>query len=190
MREQQRYRVRAFALLVNEVEVDAAQRDLELPKAVEDRFLRAPVEAIAPVGDEVLQVGDAAAGRPGRPRRLVRPANARQPLPQVAQRLVRNMQSEGLWQRLAHGWSSESGQGSQCVGNQRVLAIRPYERRLRALSSSPRPTTPRSPLIRHCFAGGKGAPSLLVSRRVLARSCWRSVGFMFRRSGPQLRSAP
>ena len=77
--------------------------DLELPKAVEGRFLRAPVEAIAPVGDEVLQVGDAAAGRPGRPRRLVRPANARQPLPQVAQRLVGNMQSEGLWERLAHG---------------------------------------------------------------------------------------
>src|SRR5271156_4943717 len=31
---------------------------------------------------------------------------------------------------------------------------------------------------------GKGPPSLLVSRRMLARSCWRVVGFMFRRRGP------
>jgi hypothetical protein len=62
MRQEERHRVGAFAFLMNEVQVDPAERHLELPEAVEGGFLRAPVEAVAPIGDEFLYVGNAAAG--------------------------------------------------------------------------------------------------------------------------------
>src|ERR1700751_4856133 len=91
---------------MNEVQVDPAQGNLELLETIEGGFLRAPVEALAPVAQKLPDIIDAAASRPRSPRRLIRPPDTRQPLPQIAQRLVWDVHPERLWGRLAHTLSS------------------------------------------------------------------------------------
>jgi len=91
---------------MNEVQVDPAEGNLELLETIEGGFLRAPVEAVAPVAHKLPDIIDAAASRPRSPRRLIRPPDTHQPLPQIAQRLICNVHPERLWGRLAHTLSS------------------------------------------------------------------------------------
>jgi hypothetical protein len=80
---------------VDEVQVDARQRHGELRESVQRRLLRAPVETVAPVLDQRLQVAHARSGGPGLARRLVRPARASQPRAQVVEHGVGDAQREG-----------------------------------------------------------------------------------------------
>src|SRR3954447_21995888 len=76
------------------MQLDAVQACRELTKAVYARFLRAPVEAIAPVRYKLTQVVAARAGRPHGQRRLVRKARARQPLAQIGKCGLRHLKGE------------------------------------------------------------------------------------------------
>ncbi|MCZ7566403.1 MAG: hypothetical protein M5U08_23525 [Burkholderiales bacterium] len=94
VQEQERHRVRSAALLVDEMQVGAGDRNGELAQGVQPRFLRAPVESLVPVFRERPHVCHAGAGRPRRERRLVRKAGAREALAQVGERLVGNAELE------------------------------------------------------------------------------------------------
>ena len=96
MRQQQRKRLWSLAIDVEKVQVDAMQRHLELRECVEARFLRAPVEAAASVLHQLLQIRDARAVRPGLTGRLIWKPSARETLAQIADRAIRNVQSERL----------------------------------------------------------------------------------------------
>jgi hypothetical protein len=63
------------------VELDAIERDLELPKPVELNLMPTPVVLILPVSAQRLQVGEIGAELPGLTGRLIGPPGARQPLP-------------------------------------------------------------------------------------------------------------
>ena len=101
MREQQRHRLRAAALDVQVVQVDAMQRHRELREGVEPRFLGAPVEATVPVLDQLLEVADIRAGGPRRAGRLVGKAGAGQTLAHVGDGAVGDVEMEGTW--CGHG---------------------------------------------------------------------------------------
>ncbi len=59
MRQEERHRVWALALLMDKMKIDSADRHLELLKPIEERLLCAPIEAVPPVIDEVPHIGDA-----------------------------------------------------------------------------------------------------------------------------------
>src|SRR5262249_19041044 len=75
VREQERHWTRTDAGLVDEVQVDAADRRGELAPSVELGLLGAPVVAVAPVGDERFHVGEVGAVPPRLAGNLVRPAH-------------------------------------------------------------------------------------------------------------------
>ena len=54
VRQQQRLWSCALSLLVDEVEIDATDRHLELTKRIQLRFVPPPVVAVAPVGAEIV----------------------------------------------------------------------------------------------------------------------------------------
>src|SRR3954469_8682705 len=83
-----------MARFVDEVQVDAVQPRRELAKAVDPPFVRAPIEAVAPVRYKLAQVVAAGAGRPHGQWRLVRKARAPQPLAQIGERGVRHLKGE------------------------------------------------------------------------------------------------
>ena len=58
------------------MDVDALQGHLVLWEGVDVPFLCAPIEVVAPITDELLQVGEVRAVRPGCARRLVRETRA------------------------------------------------------------------------------------------------------------------
>ena len=102
MRQQQRQWPRPIALHMQEVQVDAVQRHRVLRKRVEERLLRPPVEAGVPVLDKLLEVGDIGSECPRLARRLVGKARACQPLAQIDDGAVRDVQLKGS-HRLGHG---------------------------------------------------------------------------------------
>src|SRR5207245_1779293 len=63
---------------------------------VQSRLVRAPVVALAPVGDQLLHVGQARAVLPAGLRRLVGPAHAREPRAKILQHVVGHVELEGL----------------------------------------------------------------------------------------------
>jgi len=65
-------------------------------EAVELTLPGAPVEAVLPVIDERFQIREAGAGGPRFKRRLVGKARAREPLAQIGDLGVGNMQGEGF----------------------------------------------------------------------------------------------
>jgi len=71
--------------LVDQVDLQASDLGAELLELVQAGLVRAPVVAIAPVGDELSYVGEVRAVSPSRARHLVRKARARQPLPQIGE---------------------------------------------------------------------------------------------------------
>jgi hypothetical protein len=58
------------------MQVDAVQADVVLRERIERRLLRAPVEAVAPVVDEVCEIGDVGARLPRLAGRLIGKARA------------------------------------------------------------------------------------------------------------------
>ena len=96
MREQKRRRLRTAAFDMDEVEVDAVDPRLELRQRVERALRRAPVVAVAPVPDELAHEVNRRPVRPRHNRRFVREAHAGEPLAQVAQRGVFDVQLERL----------------------------------------------------------------------------------------------
>ncbi len=94
--DQERQRPGAAALLVDEMEVDAGHLRDELAERVEPGLVRAPVVAVLPVGDELLHVGEAGAIGPLLPGSLIRPAHAGQPLAQVGERRLRDVDAKGV----------------------------------------------------------------------------------------------
>ena len=83
VRQQQRLCRCALSLLVDEVEIDATDRHLELTKGIQLRFVPPPVVAVAPVGAEMLQVGGIGAVVPRCARNPVWPTRARQPIAKI-----------------------------------------------------------------------------------------------------------
>src|ERR671933_760920 len=99
--QQQRERPRSLAGDVQEVQINAGYRRGVLRKCVQARLLGAPVEAVPPVRNQVLQVVQVGPELPGRPvRRLIGPADTLQSLSHVDQERVRDVQRE--WLRAAH----------------------------------------------------------------------------------------
>src|SRR5215211_2002708 len=94
MRQQYRLRRGSLAMLVNEVQVDTIDRSLELPEAVEKRFLLAPIVTVAPVADEALQVSQVGPQGPGRAGHLVRPSHVTQAVPKILQLGLRDRNLE------------------------------------------------------------------------------------------------
>ena len=92
--EQERHRVGVGRAYVDEVHVQPVDRGGEVIELVEAAFLGAPVEAVLPVGKQVLQIGAIGAVLPGLTRPRVREARAREPLPQVRQRGVGHRDTE------------------------------------------------------------------------------------------------
>src|SRR5207249_11854544 len=74
----------------------AADAGAELRQRVEPRLRHAPVEALAPVGDQLAQVGEVRTVGPARAGDLVGEARAREALAQVGQDGVGNGDTEGL----------------------------------------------------------------------------------------------
>jgi hypothetical protein len=96
VREQQRRRLRAAAFDMDVVDVDALDPRLELRQRVERALRRAPVVVVTPVRDELAHEVDRRPKGPRRYRRLVREAHAGEPVAQVAQRGVTDVQLECL----------------------------------------------------------------------------------------------
>jgi hypothetical protein len=94
--EQEREGVGADARLVDEVQVDPLELDPVLVEGVELRFLRPPVEPVAPVLDEALHVGEIGAQAPVGAGHLVGKAGAREALPEILEDLVGDVEREGL----------------------------------------------------------------------------------------------
>ena len=102
VRDQQRHRIGPAARLVDEMQIDAADRGRELAEAVELAFPRAPVEARLPIIGEALHVRQASARGPRLAGRLVRPARAREALAQLGDVGVGHVQCERFWSGRAH----------------------------------------------------------------------------------------
>ena len=102
VQEQERHGLRPGAGNVQTVQVDPVQRHLELREGIEPRLLRTPVEPLGPVADELAQIGEVGAIRPWLARRLVRKARPPQPLAQVGDRRIGDVQPVGLGARRAH----------------------------------------------------------------------------------------
>jgi hypothetical protein len=98
MDEQERQWVRPDASLVDEVEVDPLERHPELIEGVQLRLLRAPIEAVSPALGQAPHERQVRAVLPPGLRDLIRPAGARQPLAQVGQHVVVDV--ETVWLRL------------------------------------------------------------------------------------------
>jgi hypothetical protein len=79
---------------MDKVELDAGERDHELPEAVEPGLVDPPVVGVPPVGDEALHVGEVAAVLPAPTRPLVRPARALEALPEIGQHGLGNVDGE------------------------------------------------------------------------------------------------
>ena len=75
--------------------VEPSMVGLELIEFVQLALLCAPVEPVAPVGDERLQIGEVGAVVPAGSGNLIRKAGAGEPRLEIAQRLVRNLNLEG-----------------------------------------------------------------------------------------------
>ena len=108
VRQQQRLRVRAAALDVQEVHVDAVDARHELRPRVERGLGPAPVVGVRPVVDQLAHETDRRAVGPRRLGRLVRPAHAREARREIGDR--GRVDGKAEWagsrrQRLA-SWSS------------------------------------------------------------------------------------
>lgn len=105
MREQERHRLRPFALFVNEMQIDAAKRHLELAQAIDRGLVLSPIEIAPPIVDQALHIVDARAGRPWFEWRFVGPARAGEAIAQVIEDGIRNRKLERarLNGCLAHG---------------------------------------------------------------------------------------
>ena len=71
VQQQQRAGSRPLAGHVQEMQIDTAERHLELREGVQPRFLGAPVKRAVPIFDELTEVPDIGAIRPRVPWRLV-----------------------------------------------------------------------------------------------------------------------
>ncbi len=120
--DQQRHGVGLARRLVDEMQVDAADRHRELPEAVELGFPGAPVEACAPVVGKLLRVRHAGSGRPRLQRRLVGPARAREAVAQVGDVGVGDLEGERL---RRHDLSSRNFASAKYPGPRSAQEIRP-----------------------------------------------------------------
>ena len=87
---------RPDAAHVDEVDAEPADAGAELREAVERRLVRAPVVAIAPVGDQLAQVGEVRPVGPAGAGDLVGEARAREALAQVGEDGVRHGDAKRL----------------------------------------------------------------------------------------------
>jgi hypothetical protein len=97
MDEQERQWVRADAGLMDEVEVDPLQRHQELLEGVELGLLGTPVEAVLPALGQAPHERQVRPVLPPRLRDLVGPTGAGQPLPQIVQHVVWDVETVRLW---------------------------------------------------------------------------------------------
>ena len=100
VREQEGERGGSAPLRVNEVEIDARHRCGELGEGVQQRLVLSPVVVIAPVRAELLHVGEVGAEGPGGARRLVGEARAAEPLAEICEGRLGNVDAE---RRGRHG---------------------------------------------------------------------------------------
>src|SRR5215208_5863080 len=96
MDEEQRQWVRADASLVDEVEIDPVERRLELIERVQLCLLSPPVEAVEPTLGEAPHEREVRPVLPSGLRDLVGPTGALQPLPQVVQHVVVDIETVRL----------------------------------------------------------------------------------------------
>jgi len=92
--------------LVDEVNADTVQFGAEVVEPVQLAFLCPPVELAGPVSDQLPQVAEVGALRPGGHRCRIGPPRVADAGPQVRQNLVADPDREGFdrqaWARLAH----------------------------------------------------------------------------------------
>src|ERR1700733_13447245 len=98
--------------------VDVMQRHLELRKDIQGRFLHAPIEVVFPVGDEIADIGDAAAEGPWLAGSGIRKARQTEPGFQISDRGVGNVEGEWLWrhERSSLGVVTTLKAGHLCAG--------------------------------------------------------------------------
>src|SRR5262249_24289519 len=122
VREDERAWMRARTALVDEVDavllaVLASHRGGEVAEAVEPAVLRAPVEAVSPVLEQVAHVGAVSAPFPpfvaGRLLRPARPLEARS---QLRDLLVRHMDGERFGGSRCHAGDGSTRQGGGSSG--------------------------------------------------------------------------
>ena len=87
--------VRSLSLLVDEVDLPAVYRRLEVGEAVDQRLLLPPVEVVLPVLDQLLDVVHIGAVLPPDARQLIGPAGALQPPLQIIQHRIGDFNLEG-----------------------------------------------------------------------------------------------
>ena len=97
VRNEQGQGLRISRARMDEMQLDALQRQLELRESVQLRFPGAPVEARAPGFAQFLCIGQAGTGGPGLERRLVGPARARKAFFQFGKRCFRDLQAKRAW---------------------------------------------------------------------------------------------
>jgi len=95
VREEERHGIRARARLVDEVEVDARERDREVAERIERGLVDPPVVARPPVLAQLAQVREIRPVLPARAGRLVRPPRPREPLAKVGQDVVGTSMANG-----------------------------------------------------------------------------------------------
>ena len=78
------------------MQIDAAQRNRVLRKGVEPRFLSPPIKGAAPVFDEMLEIAEIGAIRPGLAGRLVGETRSPEPFAEIDDGLIGNFERERL----------------------------------------------------------------------------------------------
>ena len=96
MRQQQRARRGPVAGDMKEVEADAGERDVVLRELIEPGLGCSPVEALAPIGEEVDEPRDVGAIGPGCAGRCIWQAGSREPLAEVRDRRIGEPQARAF----------------------------------------------------------------------------------------------
>jgi hypothetical protein len=94
--DQQGVGARVARARVDEVDALAVDDGAELIEGVEPRLLGAPVEGVAPVGDQLPRVGEVGPELPAGAGDLVREAGGVEAPVQILEVFVRNRDAEGL----------------------------------------------------------------------------------------------
>src|SRR5438874_13214854 len=81
------------------MQIDAAERHVELRKGVQPRFFGTPIKAAAPILHELPEIAEIGAVRPRVPRGLVGETGAGEPVAEIGNCLVGNSQRERFWSR-------------------------------------------------------------------------------------------
>src|SRR4051812_46063596 len=120
VRDEERQRIALLRTAMDEMDLHTVDRRRELLETVQRAFLRAPVEAVAPVADQRLEIRAAGAVGPFRPGNLVGEPRPRQPGFEVGELGIGNVDGERGDARVVRGARDDAaGAGQQEDRNNR-----------------------------------------------------------------------